>query len=173
LNPVTREAMDPTTTFLTCARCGQPTRPFHESVIEGELEMPAELPFTARLAYKCTKCDRIFCAICCHPADLVKEMLQPGRFSLPVEVIGSHPKAACPECRARVRPCDTIDAESDAKPADDENKSWTLGQRVLTAFFAILMLSIGVIWVMGGAWIKGVLMCGVGGSLLFAAVFSK
>lgn len=165
--------MDPTTTFLTCARCGQPTRPFHESVIEGELEMPAELPFTARLAYKCTKCDRIFCAICCHPADLVKEMLQPGRFSLPVEVIGSHPKAACPECRARVRPCDTIDAEFDAEPAFDENKPVTPGQRIFSGLFAIPVLAMAWFSLTSGGWIWGGICLLVGGGLLWMAVFSK
>lgn len=165
--------MDPTTTFLTCVRCRQPTRPFHESVLEGKLEMSAETPFTARLAYKCKKCDRIFCALCCHSAALVKEMLQPGRFSLPEEFTGPHPQAACPECRARVRPYDTIDAEFDDGMDDVENKPVTPGQRIFSGLFAVPVLVMAWFSLTSGGWIWGGICLLVGGGLLWMAVFSK
>lgn len=76
-------------------------------------------------------------------------MLQPGRFSLPEKFTGPHSQAACPECRARVRPYDTIDAEFDDGMDDDKNKPVTPGQRVFAAFFAVFMLSIGVYCLMG------------------------
>ena len=159
-------------TALTCVRCRQPSRPFPEEVVNGQLDIQPEAPFTGRLAYKCTKCARIFCARCCHPAALVKEMLQPGRFSLPEEFTGPHPKAACRECRARVEPYDTMEVEFDAVPAFDEKKPLTIGQRVFAAFFALFMLSIGVYCLMGGAWIRGVFWCAAGSAGLWV-VFSK
>jgi len=140
--------------------------------VNGRMDMEPSVPFTARLAYKCSKCDRIFCACCCHPAAVVKEMLQPGRFSLPEEFTGPHPEAACPECRRGVWPYDTAEAESDAEPAFDEKKPLTLGQRVIAALVAAFMLSIGVYCLTVGALIRGVLWCAAGSVALWV-VFSK
>ena len=158
--------------LLTCARCRQPAKPFPEEVVDGRMEISDAVPFTGRLAYKCSKCARIFCAGCCHPADLVKEMLQPGRFSLPAEFTGPHPKAACPECHARVEPYDTMEAEFDAAPTFDEKKPLTIGQRAFAAVIALFLLSIAAYCLMGGAWIRGLFWGAAGGAALWV-VFSK
>ncbi len=145
--------------------------------MEGKLDMQAEAPFKARLAYKCPKCDRIFCALCCHPEALVKEMLQPGRFSLPEEFTGPHPLAACPECGSRIWrgiwPYDTAEAESDAEPAFDENKPATPGQRIFSGLFAVPVLAMAWFSLTSGGWIWGGICLLVGGGLLWMAVFSK
>ena len=145
--------------------------------MNGRMDMEPSVPFTARLAYKCIKCDRIFCACCCHPAAVVKEMLQPGRFSLPEEFEGAHPQAACPECRWWVLPYDTNEAESDAEfdavPAFDENKPVAPGQRIFTGLFAIPVLAMAWFSLTSGGWIWGGICLLLGGGLLWAAVFSK
>lgn len=141
--------------------------------MNGGMDMQPEAPFTARLAYKCPKCDRIYCALCCHPEALVKEMLQPGRFSLPEEFEGAHPQAACPECRGWVLPYDTNEAESDAEPAFDENKPLTIGQRIFGVFFGLLTLGVGGLSMEDGPNVFGVLFGALGLGLIGMAVFSK
>lgn len=137
------------------------------------MDIEPSVPFAARLAYKCMKCDHIFCAGCCHPAAVVKEMLQPGRFSLPEEFTGPHPQAACPECRGWVWPYDTIEAEFDAEPAFDEKKPATPGQRIFGGLFAIPVLAMAWFSLTSGGWIWGGICLLVGGGLLWMAVFSK
>lgn len=161
-----------TSAALICVRCEIPIRPFPAAVFDGSVILTAEVPFRNRLAYRCTRCDKFSCACCCHPPELVKAMMKPDAIGLPHDFSTPFPGAACQACRGMVRPFEQDEVEEEREHFD-ENEPWTRGRRVLTAFFAILMLSIGFIWVMEGAWIRGVLLCMPGGAMLFAAVFSK